>query len=299
MGYEPSLRADGRTVFPQWMYDAVIDVGLKLYRMEIPLFIREKATVAKTGYGRDKKPIFKRIPGKTGLLFTRILAEYGFYYEGEDGHPIALDETPKDKLIKYEAVTGQGRPVYAIPMMDDQNNIIRNKDGSPRRRMANGIRWEWQARIRRMTEDRPTSWVFYREAVAILRRYLTKPASFLVIEKTLFWKGKSPLIEMSRAKLVEHLGIVSKDRKQVDAAIDAAFADALKEGIIDKPVTIREAGYYQPTPKTNRPRRTDQVYQWKRAARWQPAGILPSVADNDPESEEGGKEEIPKDGKTE
>jgi len=310
MGYEPSLRADGHAVFPPWMYDAVIDIGLKLYRMEIPLFIREKATVAKVGHGPKGKPVFKRIPGKAGLLFTRILAECGFYYEDEEGQPIDLDEIPKDKLIKYEAmiptppdkdgksVMAKGRPVYAIPMTDDQGNVIKNNDGTPRRRMANGIWWDWQSRIRRLTEDRPTSWVFYRDAVAILRRYLKKPASFVVIEKTLFWKGKSPLIEMSYDKLVAHLGIKAKDRRQVEAAIAAAFADALTEGIIDKPVTIRPSGYYQPTPKTNRPRRVDQVYQWKRAAKWQPAGSLPSVADDNQEANSEGKTESMKDGKT-
>ena len=299
MGYNPDNRADGKIAFPPWMYDAIIETVLELYRTEIPLFIREKGTSERVSYTPDKKPIYKRIPGKKGLLFTRILAECGFYYEDEKGQPIDLEEVPNEKRIKYESATEKGNPVYAIPMTDEKGNVIRNKDGTPRRKAANGIWWDWQARIRRMTEDRSTSWVFYLEAVHILRQYLTKPTSFRLIEKTLFWKGKTPQIEMSYDTLAVHLGIKTRDRRQVEAAIDAAFADALTEGIIDNPVTVTPSGYYQPTPKTKRPRRVNQVYRWKRATKWQPGENLISVADDKIDTNIDNKPEIMKDGKAE
>lgn len=284
MGYEPDTRADGKVAFPTWMYEAVEDTGLKLRRKSFPVFIREPAGFTKDG----------RRKWKVGLVDLSILQDFGFYYEDEEGQPIDLDEIPKDKLIKYEAITGKA--LYAIPMTDDHGAVIKNKDGTPRRRMANGVTWTFSSKIARLAEDRQTAWVFYRDAVAILRRYLTKPATFDLIFKTLFWTG-SGLIEMSHDKLVAHLGIKAKDRRQVEAAIAAAFADALNEGIIDKPVTVRPSGYYQPTPKTNRPRRVDQVYQWKRAAKWQPAGNLIAVADDSLEAAIEAKTESMKDGK--
>jgi hypothetical protein len=285
MGYETSLRADGHNVFPPWMYEAIENTGIKLRRKSFPVFIREPAGFAKDG----------RQKWKTGLVDLSILQDFGFYYENEEGQPIDLDEIPKHKLIKCEAVTGN--PLYAIPMTDERGNVIKNKDGKARRRMANGITWTFSSRIARLAEDRQTAWAFYRDAIAILRRYLPKPASFDLIFKTLFWTGSGP-IEMSHDKLVAHLGIKAKDRRQVETAINAAFADALKEGIIDKPVTVRPSGYYQPTPKTKRPRRVDQVYQWKRAVKWQPAGSLIALTDDSLEANIEAKKESTEDGKT-
>lgn len=267
IGYQPDIRADGYAAFPEWIYQAIEDTGLKLRRKSFPWFIREP-----DGHYRDG-----RRKWKTGLVDMSILQDFGFYYEDEEGQPIDLGEIPKGKLIKYEAVPGKGPPLYAIPMTDEDGNVIKNQDGTPRRRKANALTWSFPSRIARLSSDRATSWVFYREALPILQRYQKKPASFKLILKTLFWAGIGA-IEMSHDRLVAHLGIKSKDRRQVDAAIDAAFADALKEGIIDKPVTIKPSGYYQPTVKTKRPRRVDQVYQWKRAAKWQPARGLIGVA---------------------
>jgi len=283
MGYETSLRGDGHNVFPPWMYEAVEDTGMKLRRKSFPVFIREPAEFTKDGHRK----------WRTGLVDLSILQDFGFYYEDEEGQPIDLDEIPKDRLIKYEANTG--RALYAIPMTDKDGNAVNNKDGKPRRRMANGVTWTFSSRIARLAEDRQTAWVFYRDAVTILRRYLSKPASFDLIFKTLFWTG-SGLIEMSHEKLVAHLGIKSKDHCQVEAAIHAAFADALKEGIIDKPVTVRPSRYYQPTKKTGRRRRVDQVYRWKRADRWQPTGNLIAVADDRLEANIKSKMESMKDG---
>lgn len=270
MGYEQDNRADG-VAFPTWMYETVEETGLKLRQKSFPMFIREPAGHMKDG----------RRKWKIGLVDLSILQDFGFYYEDEEGQPINLKDIPEDQLIKYEAV--KGKALFAIPMVDKHGNVIRNKDGKPRRRMANGVTWTFTSRIARLAEDRQTAWVFYADAVAILRRYLPKPASFDLILKTLFWTG-SGLIEMSHDKLVAHLGIKTKDSRQAAAAIAAAFADALKEGIIDKPVTVRAAGYYQPSEKTGKPRRKDMVYQWKRSTKWQPAGNLIAVSDDSMEA---------------
>ena len=282
MGYEPEIRKDGKIAFPSWMYEAVEETGLKLRHKSFPLFIRQPGGFTKDG----------RRKWKTGLVNLSILQDFGFYYEDEDGQPIDLDEIAKDKLIKYEAV--EGPPLYAIPMTDDRGRIIKNKDGAPRRRMANAVGWTFSSKIAKLAQNRYTAWVFYRDALAILQRYLTKPASFDLIFKTLFWTGKGQ-IEMSFEKLVAHLGIRSNNRRQVEAAIEAAFADALTEGIIEKPVGVRPRGYYGPT-KSGKSRRVDQVYQWKLAAKWRPAANLIAVTDDSLEAADAGKTEDPKDG---
>ena len=286
MGYETTLRADGHNVFPQWMYEAVEDTGLKLRRKSFQIFLREPAGFDKSG----------RRKFNNGLVDLSILQDFGFYYEDEEGQSIDLDEIPKEKLIKYESPTTKGKPLYAIPMTDEHGNFIKNKDGSLRRKMANGVSWTFSSKIAGLAGDRETSWVFYRDGLEILRRYLTKPASFDLIFKTLFWTGTG-LIEMSHDTMVAHFGIGSKDSRRVEAAIMAAFNDALNEGIIDKPVTIRPKGYYQPTPKNKTPRRVDQVYQWKRADKWYPAGNLVAITDDSMEANFECNAESMKDGK--
>lgn len=285
MGYEPDLRTDGKTAFPTWMYETVEETGLKLRQKSFPMFIREPAGHTKDG----------RRKWKIGLVDLSILQDFGFYYEDEEGQPINLNEIPEAQLIKYEAV--KGKALFAIPMVDKHGNVIKNKDGKPRRRMANGVTWTFTSRIAKLAEDRQTAWVFYADAVAILRRYLPKPASFDLILKTLFWTGAGQ-IEMSHDKLVAHLGIKTKDSRQAEAAIKAAFTDALNEGIIDKPVTVRPAGYYQPSEKTGKPRRKDMVYQWKRSTKWQPARNLIAVSEDSLEANIEGQTEGSKDGKT-
>jgi hypothetical protein len=211
-------------------------------------------------------------------------------YADEEGNPINLHEIPKEKLIEYQAASG--KPLYAIPMTDDNGRFIKNKDGTIRRRMANGVTWAFASRFARLAENRETAWIFYKEAVEILRRYLTKPASFDLMFMTLFWKHDN-LIEMNRDKLIRHLNIKSKDSKQVQTAIDAAFLDAMTEGIISKPATVRAPGYYQPTKK-GKPRRNDMVYQWQRASKWKVVKNLIEISADKLEPYNEGK-----DGKTE
>lgn len=289
MGYErviKSRRKGGERdhlVFDQYIYKQIEDTGLKLRRKPIEVFTREPVGVMKNG----------RRKWRTGLVELSILQEFGFSYEDEEGNPISLDslkKDEKDKLIKYEQP--EGPPLYAIPVTDEKGNFIKNDDGTIRRRPANGLQYRWSSRFAELSQDRGTSWVIYLEAVKILRRYLKKPVSFDLMEKTLFWRG-SGQIEIGHDKMIQHLDIrsASKHAKRNQATIDEAFTDMLKEGIIDKPVTVREAGYYKPTPKTNRPRRKDKVYQWHRAAKWQPGRNLITVAEDRLEAVNEGKTE--------
>lgn len=278
MGYEREVRKDGYSAFPSAVYHQIEDTGQRLRRKSIPVFVREPD--GRTRDGRRK--------WKEGMVDLSILQEFGFYYENEDGQPIDLARMPKDQLIKYEVESGA--PLYALPMKDDKGNFILNPDGSKRRKMADGVLWAWASRFARYAQNTKTAWVFYLDALEILRRYLTKPASFDLIWMTLFYKDIED-IESGHAKLVQHLNIRSKDKDQVQAAIDAAFADALKEGIIDKPVTVRLPGYYQPTGKTGRARRKDKVYRWQRAARWKLGKDLIELTPAAPKALKDGKTE--------
>ena len=277
MGYERSLNTDGKMAFAPFIYQSIEETGLKLRRKSFEVFVRDPA-----GHTKDGRRKYKE-----GLVELSILQEFGFRYEDEEGKPINLDEIPKEKLIEYEALSGH--PLYAIPMTDDKGRFILNKDGTPRRKLANGVTWTFASRFARLAQNRETAWIFYKEAVAILRRYLTKPASFDLMFMTLFWKHDN-LIEMGYDKLVGHLGIKSKDSKQVQAAIDAAFQDALTEGIISKDVTVRPPGYYKPTKK-GKPRRNDMVYQWQRSAKWKVGKDLIEISADKLEPYNDGKTE--------
>ena len=261
MGYDPYVRSDGKEAFQPWVYDSIEETGMHLRQNYFDVHVRELVGDMKDGRtkgGRRKK--WKNI-----IVNLAILQEFGFYYEDEDGQPINLDEMPKDQLIEIE--TPSGLPRYAIPIIDENGQYVRNEDGTIRRRMANGVTWTWATRFAKLGQNKNTAWLFYREAVAILRRYLSKEASFDLMFMTLFHRFDGQ-IERSHDKLIRLLNIRSKDPKQVQTAIDAAFQDALNEGIIDKPVTITPAGHYKPTKKSGKPRRKDMVYRWQPAARW-------------------------------
>lgn len=281
MGYKPLQRADGKTAFHPDTYKQIEDTGMKLRRRSFDVYVRRP-----DGYYKDG-----RRKWKAGIVNLSILQEFGFYYEDEEGNPINLEDRPKDELIKYEAV--QGPPLFAIPALDDRGKMIKNKDGTIRRKMANGVSWRFASYFSELAKDRGTSWIVYREAIDILCRYLTKPATFDLIYKTLFWTASMP-IEMAHETLIEHLDIRSKDHNQVNRAIDAAFADALKEGVLARPVKVREAGYYKPTEKTGRRRRIGKVYQWARAAKWNPGRNLLTIEMGGMEGYNEGEDEKPK-----
>lgn len=275
MGHEPIK--DGS--FSGHVYEAIEETGMKFRRKTFDVFVRE--FTGKTKDGRRKY--------RAGIVNLSILQEFGFMYEDDEGQPIDLDKKPKDELVVYESV--EGPPLYAIPMLDDKGRIQKNKNGTIRRRQANAVTWRWSSRFSEFTQDKATAWVFYTEAIGILRRYLHHPAAFNLMFLTLFWKGDG-LIEMGHEKLIAHLDIRGKDQNQVNRAIDAAFRGAFDEGIIDKPVTIRPAKYYKPTKKTGRRRRVGMVYQWRRAARWRGGKILPMIqADGQLEGYNEGKTE--------
>jgi hypothetical protein len=283
MGYKPGIReTDGKSAFPPWVYEAVEETGMKLRRKFFDVFVRQPA-----GHTKDGRRKYK-----AGIVNLSILQEFGFYYEDEDGRPIKLDEIPKEDLVQYQAIEGPP-PIFAIPMLDGKGMVMKNKDGTIRRRRANGILWRWASRFAELTTNKETAWIFYSEAIKILRRYLHHPAAFRLMEMTLFWKGDA-LIEMGHERLVSHLDILGKDRKQVDRSIDAAFQAAYDEGIIDKPVTIREAGHYKPTKKTGKQRRKGMVYQWRRAKRWRGGKGLPVIqVEGQLEAYNEGKDEKP------
>ena len=256
MEYErKERRTDGKMAFHPEDYQKIEEVAMILRRKQVSLYIREPT--GRTADGRRKY--------RAGIVDINVLQEFGFGYVDEDGQEIDLDHVPETQLIKYEAVDG-GSPIWAIPLLNGKGQIVRKKNGTPRRRPASRVIWRWSSRLIELMKKRGGSWVFFRNALNILKRYLSKPATFELIYWILFHKDGQ--IEIGHDKLVLHLGIKSKDKKRVQSVIDQAFEDALHEGIIDTLPTTREAGYYQPTKKTGRPRRVGKVYQFTKSQRW-------------------------------
>jgi len=265
MGYE--LTEDGK--FPGSVYEDIIKTGWKLKTRMIDVFFREPAGRTQDG----------RLKYKAGIRTLSILQEFQRYYEDDDDQPIDLSNIQEDAIIKNGITitikTPNGEPpIYLIPMIDAKRNILRNADGTIRYRRASGIAWTWSSRFTDAMKDMRTAWVFWSDAIKILHRYLRQPSAFNLIFLTLFWINDHP--EMSHEKIIMHLNISGKDQNQVNRSIDAAFRAALDEGIIDRPVQIREAGYYKPT-KTGHPRRAGTVYQWHRASRWRVGKTPPMI----------------------
>jgi len=247
--------------FDPKLYQRIEEYGMIFFRKETVLFDRRPA--GKDAKGRPK------YSGEA--VFMRLLQEFGFRYEDEDGQMIALDRLPPDDRIEYRSPDGRF-PIWAIPVQDEHGRLIKNESGQPRRRPATGIVWRFASRLAEMSRDKATSWVFYRDALEILRSYLYKPAAFELIWLTLFWKGEG-YIEISYEKLIRHLDIRSKDQKQVQKAVGEAFQAALDSGIIDSLPTVDPAGKWN--KGTNKPRRMSMTYRWRRSKRWT---IGPSLA---------------------
>jgi len=257
MGYEQDIKG----MFSGGVYEAILDVGLKLRQKSFDVFVRTPAGRRKDGRRKYKE----------GIVNLSILQEFGRYFEDEDGQPVKAEELPKDQLM----VKDDG-PRYGVPVLDQNGKASKDTDGNIRWRRANAIGWRFQSRFAELTKDKETAWIFYSNAIAILRQYLSRPVAVNLMMMTLFWKGDG-LIEMSHEKLVANLDILAKDQDQVNRAIDAAFRVAYEEGIIDRPVTIRDAGYYKKTKKTGKERRKGKVYQWRRGVRWRVGKGLPMV----------------------
>ena len=277
MGYAP---AEGGQL-PGSVFEDIIKTGWKLKTKYFDIPIREP--IGRTKDGRRKY--------RVGISTISILQEFQRYYEDEEGQPINLDEIPKEDV---KTIDDKTPPLYMIPILDEKGNVLKNKDGSIRFRRASGLEWRFLSRFAELARNKETAWIFYSEAIGILRRYLHQPVAFNLMLLTLFWKDDS-LIEMGHEKLIAHLDILGKDAGQVNAAIDAAFKAAFDEGMIDKPPHIRPAGYYKPTKKTGKERRKGMVYQWRRAARWRGGKVLPMVqVDGQLEGYNEGKTEKPK-----
>lgn len=269
MGYEPT--ASGQ--ISGHVFQDIEEIGIRLRRKEIEILFHEW-----TGkLASNKRRIFK-----TGKSVLAVLQEFGFHYEGEDGSPINLDDLPKDQLLAIQTIDGD--PLYAIPLMDENGQPVKNEDGSIRRKRANGVHWQFNSRLARMAMDKATSWIMFTDAIKILRKCVDYPSRFNLVEKTLFHKGTN--IEYGHDRLVAHLGLTgSKDVAKVERAIDDHFQFMLDEGIIDHPVILRPSGYYKPTKKTGKERRKNMVYQWMPAKRWRVGKALPSLVPDDKTAE--------------
>ena len=162
MGYDRDEHADGKRRFSTDLYQRIEEVGMRLRRREVELLVREHVKTIRDG----RKDGGTRRQYRTALVSMTVLQEFGFYYEDDDGQPMNLAELPttdQDTLInvlpkpkktapkgqtatpptglaklKYDALDG-GQPIWAIPMLDDAGRIIRNADGSARRRPANSM----------------------------------------------------------------------------------------------------------------------------------------------------------------
>jgi hypothetical protein len=278
MGYEPTGEKDHLSGS---VFEDIIKTGWKLKTKYFDIPIREPLGLTKDG----------RRKYKVGISTISILQEFQRYYEDEEGRPINLDEIPKDDIKVIDKNTP---PIYMIPLLDEKGNARKNRDGTIRYRRASGLEWRFLSRFAELARNKETAWVFYTEAIGILRRFLSQPTALNLMLLTLFWKGDQ-LIEMSHEKLVAHLDIRGKDADQVNRAIDAAFKVAFNEGIIDREVKIREAGYYKKTQKTGKERRKGKVYQWRRAAKWRGGKALPMVPiDGKLEAYNEDKDEKPK-----
>lgn len=266
MGYERAERGkDGKVSFHPELYRRIEEVGIMLRRKAIQLFFRDPA-----GHRSDGRRKYK-----VGIVDLNILQEFGFGYLDDEGQEIDLDQKPGKDLIRYESDDGKGPPIWAIPATDANGKQILNKDGTPKRRPASHVIWRWSSKLVEMMKKKGGSWVFFRDALNILKSYLTKPATFDLIWLTLFHKDGR--LEIGHDKLVRHLGIRSKDSQQVEKAIKEAFQTALDEGIIDALPTETPRNYYQPTAKTGKPRRVDQVYRWTRAKKWTVSDVKPAA----------------------
>jgi len=237
-----------QAAFPTWKYDMAVKTGRDLRDKSSPFFVREPSGFTKDG----------RRKWKSGIVFLAPLQEFGLFREDEEGIPVNVEESE----------AGTATP-DAIPATDAEGNVLRDKDGNPRRLPATMVGWRISSRLAKLLKEKKTSWVFYREATRKLRMYVRKPLSFGLMRETLFWLGRSPQIEMAEATIIKRLGIGSKHPGRVRDAIDAAFADMLAEGFIDKPVVVIEKGHYKPT-KSGKPRRKGRSYRWRRSKKWEP-----------------------------
>lgn len=250
MGYEPG--PSGQVAGS--VYEDIIATGWKLKTKNFDVLDWIPAGKRADGYRKSHRAV----------ITMSIFQEFGRYYEDDEGQPVDPENIPKCGSLAIEK-DSPTMPVYMIPMMDDKGNVQKDRKGNIRFRRANGISWVWSNRFQKMAMDPDQKWIIYSNIIPTLRRQLKRPAAFNLIWMTLFWRNK--VIEISYEKLVEHLNIQSKDRVQVQRAIDEAFRVAFDEGIIDSLPVFRDRGYFPPTKKTGRPRRVGPVYRWQKGGR--------------------------------
>jgi hypothetical protein len=253
MGYREKKQAS----FPPWIYDQILEAGRNLLR-SFEVYHWEQVA-AKGKKAKDNKK-------KLNLSIKKsisILKDFGFLYKENGVSPLDLKKMPSNSRIQIGGDTEA--PLYALPVVDEKGEPVKGKDGNLRRRKATGLTWRWSAFFVERALDRAMSWPFHLEEPTILRKYINRPVSYNLIFLTLFWR--SHFIQIGQEKLIRHLNIKTKDIKQAEKAITAAFVDALAEGILDKPVTVKDAQEYGGI-EPGRRQEKQKVYQWELAAKW-------------------------------
>lgn len=261
MGFTRTKNQEGWNAFHPEIYQQITTNLLKLRRRDIVLPIREFLEV-KDG----RTPGGTRKVARIREINTSLLQSFTFIYD-DDVNLAALTANQRQELKAF-VYPSEGAPsegdsaVWALPELDGNGNIIRNQDGTPRRRRADAVAWQFSSVVAGLVKEKSMSWLVRLEDVQTINRYRSDPMTFELMWKTLFHTGN--IIEYSYDKLVKHLGVDTdrnRNRARIEAAVERAFDNLLKEGFIDKPVTIKEPGHW-PTTKSGRPRRAGRTYQW-------------------------------------
>jgi len=256
MGFTRSKNQDGWNAFHPEIYQQITTNLLKLRRQDIELPIREFVSV-KDG----RTPGGTRTISRIKMTNTSLLQSFSFIYD-DDKNLAALTASERQELKAFAYPSEGGPAVWALPELDNTGNVIRNKDGTPRRRRADAVAWRFSAVVAELVKDKRMSWLVRLEDIQTINSYQSDPMTFELMWKTLFHAGN--IIEYSHDKLVKHLGVDTDrnhNRARIEAAVMRAFDNLLKEGFIDKPVTIKEPGHW-PSTKSGRPRRAGKTYQW-------------------------------------
>lgn len=261
LDYQRSENADGELTFNSKYYKTYSEIILDLYRHDIPLYIRE--------YPK----------GRQGVVVFRLLQEVGFWYVDEHGKDIDLKKLPKEKVFEVAPAEKNNPPVLALRAFDSNGKPVQNEDGTPRRHPSRGFYFRWASNLIEAIEH-GQGWYFYTACFSILKKYLrVNPTVAELIFYFIF--AKRSYKECAHSKLIQHLGIKTKDKSRQEQVIKDALDICKEEGLIEY-WHFRPAGYYERNKKTGekrggRPRRRDITYQWQITKKWR--GELPGTAE--------------------
>lgn len=268
---------------------------IRLYRMDVPFFYRVKAGTRTVHYINKKgKNVFYQKPVyNLRFMITRPIQSFGPIYEDEEGKRVDISEDmnlqahkgfEKSSLIKYESIgkdeEGKDKPeptFYALAATDRNGNIIKNKDGTPRRERLDGIFFRWGTDFLKWRMPGPNRWIIYKDLLPVLTEFIPNPSLFKLAIKTIFYETTK--IKYGRDKLINELGIKSKDNKRIDKDLEDYFKKLKAKGIIDSDVEITEDGQNITPSKTGRPRRNAIVYRWEKGNKYRHTQQLPFARD--------------------